>query len=69
MVAIHWVRQVLHLPSNTYTLFFFQFAFTATATTIATGSMAGITDFIGNLIYSAIMGAIAYPIVVPGFGT
>lgn len=49
---------------NTYTLFFFQFAFTATATTIATGSMAGRTDFIGNLIYSAIMEAIAYPIVV-----
>jgi ammonium transporter, Amt family len=49
---------------NTYTLFFFQFAFAATASTITTGSMAGRTDFIGDLIYSAIMGAISYPIIV-----
>ncbi|QSJ14051.1 ammonium transporter [Nostoc sp. UHCC 0702] len=51
-------------PINTYTLFFFQFAFAATASTITTGSMAGRTDFIGDLIYSAIMGAISYPIIV-----
>ncbi|MBX9256897.1 ammonium transporter [Desmonostoc muscorum CCALA 125] len=49
---------------NTYTLFFFQFAFAATASTITTGSMAGRTDFIGDLIYSAVMGAISYPIIV-----
>jgi len=49
---------------NTYSLFFFQFAFAATASTITTGSMAGRTDFIGDLIYSAIMGAISYPIIV-----
>ncbi|MBD2343517.1 ammonium transporter [Anabaena subtropica] len=49
---------------NTYTLFFFQFAFAATASTITTGSMAGRTDFIGDLIYSAIMGAISYPVIV-----
>ncbi|MDZ8080354.1 MAG: ammonium transporter [Nostoc sp. SerVER01] len=49
---------------NTYTLFFFQFAFAATASTITTGSMAGRTDFIGDLIYSGIMGAISYPLVV-----
>ncbi len=49
---------------NTLTLFFFQFAFAATASTITTGSMAGRTDFVGDLIYSAIMGAISYPIIV-----
>jgi Amt family ammonium transporter len=49
---------------NTYTLFFFQFAFAATASTITTGSMAGRTDFVADLIYSAIMGAFSYPIIV-----
>ncbi|MEB3147996.1 MAG: ammonium transporter [Sphaerospermopsis sp.] len=49
---------------NTYTLFFFQFAFAATASTITTGSMAGRANFVGNLIYSAIMGAFSYPIIV-----
>jgi Amt family ammonium transporter len=49
---------------NTYTLFFFQFAFAATASTITTGSMAERTDFLGDLIYSAIMGAFSYPIIV-----
>lgn len=54
------------IPSqlNAYTLFFFQFAFAATASTITTGSMAGRTDFVGDLIYSAVMGAISYPIIV-----
>ncbi len=49
---------------NTYTLFFFQFAFAATASTIATGALAERTDFIGDLIYSVIIGAIGYPIIV-----
>ena len=49
---------------NTYTLFFFQFAFAATASTIATGALAERTDFIGDLIYSLIIGAIGYPIIV-----
>lgn len=49
---------------NTFTLFFFQFAFAATASTLTTGGMAGRTDFVGDLIYSAIMGAFSYPIVV-----
>jgi ammonium transporter, Amt family len=49
---------------NAYTLFFFQFAFAATASTITTGSMAGRTDFVGDLIYSAIMGAFSYPLIV-----
>jgi Amt family ammonium transporter len=51
-------------PIHTYTLFFFQFAFAATASTITTGAMLGRTNFIGNLIYSAVMGAFSYPIIV-----
>jgi Amt family ammonium transporter len=46
------------------TLFFFQFAFSATASTITTGAMAERTDFKGDLIYAFIMGAVMYPIVV-----
>jgi Amt family ammonium transporter len=46
------------------TFFFFQFAFAATASTITTGAMAERTDFVGDLIYSAIMGALTYPIIV-----
>jgi Amt family ammonium transporter len=44
--------------------FFFQFAFAATASTIATGAMAERTDFVGDLIYTAIVGAVIYPVVV-----
>ena len=51
-------------PISTLTLFFFQFAFAATSSTITTGSMAERTDFKGDLIYTIIMGAIMYPIVV-----
>ncbi len=47
-----------------FALFFFQFAFAATASTITTGAMAERTDFIGDVIYSLIAGAIIYPIVV-----
>ncbi len=46
------------------TMFFFQFAFAATASTITTGAMAERTDFIGNLIYTAVVIAIIYPVVV-----
>ncbi|MDX2257165.1 MAG: ammonium transporter [Pseudanabaenaceae cyanobacterium bins.39] len=49
---------------NTFTLFFFQFAFSATASTITTGAMAERTEFKGDLIYAFIMGAVMYPIVV-----
>lgn len=45
-------------------MFFFQFAFAATASTIATGSMAERTDFVGDLIYTVIVGVLIYPIVV-----
>lgn len=44
--------------------FFFQFAFAGAAATIATGAMAERTDFRGKLIYSAVLAAIIYPLVV-----
>lgn len=44
--------------------FFFQFAFAGAAATIATGAMAERTNFVGKLIYSAILGALIYPVVV-----
>ena len=44
--------------------FFFQFAFAGAAATIATGGMAERTNFVGKLFYSAILGAIIYPVVV-----
>lgn len=47
-----------------FALFFFQFAFAATASTITTGAMAERTDFIGDVIYSVVAGALIYPIVV-----
>ncbi|MBL8132521.1 MAG: ammonium transporter [Anaerolineae bacterium] len=46
------------------TMFFFQFAFAATASTITTGAMAERTDFIGDLIYSAVIAVVIYPVVV-----
>ncbi len=49
---------------DVFTFFFFQFAFAATASTITTGAMAERTDFVGDIIYSAIMGGISYPIIV-----
>ena len=47
-----------------FVLFFFQFAFAATAGTIATGAMAERTNFVGKIIYTIIVAAIVYPVVV-----
>lgn len=47
-----------------FVLFFFQFAFAATAGTIATGGMAERTSFVGKIIYTVIVAAIIYPVVV-----
>lgn len=46
------------------TMFFFQYAFAATASTIATGAMAERTDYVGDLIYTVLVGGLIYPIVV-----
>ena len=48
----------------TFVDFFFQFAFAGAAATIATGAMAERTDFRGKLLYSAVLGAVLYPVVV-----
>jgi len=56
--------EVLRGGLEPYSDFFFQFAFAGAAATIATGAMAERTDFRGKLIYSAILGAIIYPVVV-----
>ena len=46
------------------TFFFFQAVFAATAVTIASGAMAERTKFSAYLIFSAIMCAVIYPVVV-----
>jgi len=46
-----------------YAFFFFQFAFSAAASTIASGLMAERTSFRADLIYSFLTGLLIYPIV------
>ncbi len=50
-----------------YTPFFFQVVFAATAVTIASGAMAERTKIGGYLIFSAVMTAFIYPVVVHSF--
>ena len=47
-----------------YTTFFFQAVFAATAVTIASGAMAERTKFLSYLIFSAVMTAFIYPVIV-----
>ncbi|MBN1201279.1 MAG: ammonium transporter [Anaerolineae bacterium] len=46
-----------------YAFFFFQFAFSAAASTIASGLMAERTDFRADLTYSFVVGLVIYPVV------
>jgi len=46
------------------TSFFFQVVFAATAVTIASGAMAERTKFSAYLVFSAVMTAVIYPVVV-----
>jgi Amt family ammonium transporter len=62
--TVSYTRFAAYPNLDVFTFFFFQFAFAATASTITTGAMAERTDFVGDLIYSAIMGAISYPVIV-----
>jgi ammonium transporter, Amt family len=50
------------LTIPTYAFFFFQFAFCAAASTIASGLMAERTDFRADLAYSFLTGLLIYPI-------
>ncbi|MCB0997357.1 MAG: ammonium transporter [Acidimicrobiales bacterium] len=49
---------------TTATFFFFQVVFAATAVTIASGAMAERTKFSSYLIFSAVMTAFIYPVIV-----
>jgi Amt family ammonium transporter len=51
------------LTISGYAFFFFQFVFAATAATIASGAMAGRTEFKGYLVYSFLVTLLVYPIV------
>ncbi len=64
MPGIELADTIYYGNISTLTMFFFQFAFAATASTITTGAMAERTDFVGNLIYTVIVTAIIYPVVV-----
>ncbi len=64
--AITYVDGVADYGSgiSMFVLFFFQFAFAATAGTIATGAMAERTNFVGKMVYSLVIAGFTYPIVI-----
>jgi Amt family ammonium transporter len=64
MVGIDSADTIFYGNISILTMFFFQFAFAATASTITTGAMAERTDFIGHLIYTIVIVGVIYPIVV-----
>lgn len=49
---------------SVFIMFFFQYAFAATAGTIATGAMAERTHFVGKIVYSFVIAGFTYPIVI-----
>jgi Amt family ammonium transporter len=61
---VSYSKFALYPNLDVYTMFFFQFAFAATASTITTGAMAERTNFIGDMIYSIIMAGFTYPVIV-----
>src|SRR5687768_5011685 len=64
MPSIDAADTIFYGNISVLTMFFFQFAFAATASTITTGAMAERTDFIGNIIYTVIVIVFIYPVVV-----
>jgi Amt family ammonium transporter len=64
MPGIELADTIFYGNISVLTMFFFQFAFAATASTITTGAMAERTDFVGHLIYTVIIVGLIYPVVV-----
>ncbi len=63
-VGIESADVIFYGNISVLTMFFFQFAFAATASTITTGAMAERTDFVGHLLYTIIITSLIYPVVV-----
>lgn len=64
MPGVELADTIFYGNISVLTMFFFQFAFAATASTITTGAMAERTDFVGNLIYTVVVTVFIYPLVV-----